>query len=307
MNGFLSLLLVLGFGTSCSTSSGPHPAPPTGAVSEILAAGLKGAPQGVEISYVWLDADGHVVESHNPDLVMHAASLMKVAVMVEVFRQVDAGTFQLDDSIPVTNSFRSVIDGSPYSVNRADDSDAVVHTWIGGLAKVNDLVEHMITRSSNLATNVLIEAVDARAVQATLRRLGISTMEVKRGVEDGRAFKAGVNNVTTANDMALLMHAIAQHRAATSASCARMVEIMQRQTFRKGIARGVPSGAVIASKTGSITKHSHDVAIVAPSDGPMYVVAVMTRGFEVAADAEAAIARVSGAITQRIREAARTR
>ncbi len=261
-------------------------------------AGMDGAPKEAQISYAYIDSQGNMLHARDAQVVMHAASLMKVAVMVEVFRQIDAGTFTLEDKIPVTNSFRSVIDGSTYSVTRDDDSDDVVHTWVGGMATVEDLLEHMITRSSNLATNVLLEAVTAASVQSTLRGLGITMMEVRRGVEDGKAFAAGVNNVTTAHDMARLFVSIAQNRAASRASCDRMIGILSRQTFRAGIPRGIPLGSRVANKTGSITRHAHDVALIIPKDSPMYVLAVLTRGFDRGEDAEAAIARVAATIAK---------
>ena len=59
---------------------------------------------------------------------------------------------------------------------------------------LRDLLERMIVRSSNLATNALIEIVDARKADATAHALGARNIRVLRGVEDGKAFEKGLNN-----------------------------------------------------------------------------------------------------------------
>jgi beta-lactamase class A len=261
-----------------------------------LDAAMDGVREDVEISYVCFDREGATLDARNANVVMHAASLMKVAVMVEVFRGVDAGTFALADEIPVVNRFASIIDGSAYSVASEDDSDPWVHTRVGKTASIDDLVERMIVRSSNLATNILMEAVGAANVMKTVRELGLESTEIRRGVEDTKAFRAGVNNTTTAGDMARLLYAIYSYKAASRLSCDRMLGILGRQEFRDGIPRGCAPGALVANKTGSITKHAHDAAVVFPSNAPPYILVVMTRGFASAADAETAIARLASAV-----------
>jgi beta-lactamase class A len=289
-----AFLLVVGSG--CATVDPNDPFAAWRDATPIDAA-MDGVKDEVEIAYVCFDREGATLDARNANVVMHAASLMKVAVMVEVFRRIDAGTFSPEDEIPVVNRFVSVVDGSPYSVGAEDDSDPWVHTRVGKTARIDDLVERMIVRSSNLATNVLIEAVGAANVTASARSLGMDSSAFLRGVEDGKAFRAGINNTTTAGDMARLLFAIYTHRAASRMACDRMMGILGRQEFRDGIPRGSPPGALIANKTGSITKHAHDAAIVFPSNAPPYVLVVMTRGFTSASDAEAAIARLAAAIS----------
>ena len=86
----------------------------------------------------------------------HAASTMKVPVMIQLFRDADAGRLRLDDSLPVTATFTSIFDGTPYDVSRDDDSDSSLYALVGKRVRVRDLLELMITVSSNLATNNLI-------------------------------------------------------------------------------------------------------------------------------------------------------
>jgi len=217
---------------------------------------------------------------HDADVRMHAASTMKVPVMIQVFRDADTGLLGLDDSVPVTNSFPSLVDGSPFSVSPADDSDTTLYGRVGGQATIRELVELMITMSSNLATNILVQHVGAERVTATMRALGADSIDVLRGVEDGKAYEAGLSNTTTARDLGIVAAAIAEGRAAGAAACREMEAVMGRQQFGSAIPAGVPPGVTVAHKTGEITRIHHDFGIVTAGDGARYVLALMVRGLD---------------------------
>jgi beta-lactamase class A len=214
----------------------------------------------------------------NEKMVMHAASTMKVPVMIEVFRQAQAGKFRLEDSLLVKNEFASIVDGSPYALDLGDDSDESLYQAIGRKATIQSLVEAMITVSSNLATNMLIELVAAQSIMNTLAQLGVHNMKVLRGVEDGKAYERGLNNRTDAYDLMLTLEALAQNRAAPAASCREMIEILKRQKFRESIPAGLPAGVVAGNKTGSITAIDHDAAIIFPPGRQPCLMVVLTRG-----------------------------
>ncbi|HEY4133085.1 MAG TPA: serine hydrolase [Gemmatimonadaceae bacterium] len=214
----------------------------------------------------------------NADDSFHAASTMKVPVMIELFRQVDAGRLALDQQIPLVNQFASIVDKSPYTLNPGDDSDSSAYLRVGSKVTVRELDERMITRSSNLATNALIELVGADKANTTAHALGARDIRVLRGVEDDKAFKAGLNNTTTARDLATLLEAIETGRAASRASCDSMWAILLRQEFNEGIPAGLPPGTPVAHKTGWITGVLHDAAIVYPADRKPYVLVILTRG-----------------------------
>lgn len=224
----------------------------------------------------------------------HAASTMKIAVMIQVFRDVDAGLLSLGTRLPVRNSFRSIADGSEYSLSPTDDSDSSLYREIGRTVTVQRLVELMITVSSNLATNILIERVGAERVQATVRELGADSMEVRRGVEDGPAFRAGLNNTTTARDLGMLLGALVEGRAASARSCGAMLRILLGQRFRDAIPAGLPRGTRVAHKTGTITALHHDAGIVYADSHPRYVLVVLTRGIEDQSRAASLIAELAG-------------
>lgn len=208
----------------------------------------------------------------------HAASTMKLPVMMEVFRRADRKKISLNEPVEIKNKFYSIIDGSEYRLNRDDDSDQEIYGHIGQTAPILNLVDRMITWSSNLATNLLIEKVKAENVTGLMRELGANDIQVLRGVEDPKAFQAGKNNTTTAYDLMLLLRLVAENKFLNRRVCEKMVEILSSQRFNDGIPAGLPAATRVAHKTGNITKHNHDAAIVyAPGRKP-YVIVVLTRG-----------------------------
>jgi beta-lactamase class A len=216
---------------------------------------------------------------------VHAASMMKVPVLIQLFRDAEAGAFALDDSIIVSNTFESIVDGSLYELSVPDDSEGTLYARLGEKESIRQLAELMITVSSNLATNILIQLVNAERVQATMHELGADSIAVLRGVEDIKAYEAGLSNTTTARDLGVIFRAIAEGRAASRVACDSMIAILARQEFNEGIPAGLPAGATVAHKTGSITRIRHDGGIVYPADGTPYVLVVLVRGID---DPEAA-------------------
>ena len=211
----------------------------------------------------------------------HAASTMKVPVMIQLFRDRDAHRLSLDDSIAVTNTFQSIMDTSTYRLDKADDSDSTLYARVGTKASIRELVELMETVSSNLATNILITRLGAPRANATAHELGADSILVLRGVEDGKAYRAGRNNTTTARDLGVLMAAIAQNRAASPAACREMLAILGRQHFKEGVPAGLPAGTLVYHKTGWVGKVVyHDAAIVELPGGRRYVLVVLTGGIE---------------------------
>src|SRR5262247_741208 len=230
----------------------------------------------------------------------HAASTMKLPVMMEVFRRADRKRIPLNEPVEVKNKFYSVIDGSEYRLNRDDDSDQEIYDRIGQTMTVIALVDRMITWSSNLATNLLIEKVKAENVTEMTRELGAKDIQVLRGVEDPKAFQAGKNNTTTAYDLMLLLRLIAENKFLNGRACAKMVEILSSQRFNDGIPAGLPSATRVAHKTGNITKHNHDAAIVYAPGRKAYVLVVLTRGIAEQKRSARLIADISRVVYQAV-------
>jgi beta-lactamase class A len=236
------------------------------------------ATPGAVVGVAFRDLAGTAELYLNADDSFHAASTMKVAVMIEAFRQVDAGRLRAEQGILLVNQFGSIVDGSPFSLDPADDSDSSLYARVGERVPVRELIDRMITRSSNLATNAVIALVGAANANATAHRLGASRMQVLRGVEDAKAYEAGRNNTTTARDLAALLTAIERGEAASPASTDSMRSILLRQEFNDRIPAGLPPGTRVAHKTGEITAVAHDAAIVYPPRAGPYVLVVLTRG-----------------------------
>lgn len=232
----------------------------------------------------------------------HAASTMKIPVMIQLFRDRDAGRFSLTDSMIVHNEFRSIVDSSPYALDKADDSDSSLYTMEGRRVTIQRLIELMETVSSNLATDILISRVGAPRANATAHELGADSIHVLRGVEDGKAYRAGRNNTTTARDLGMLLAALAQGRAASAASCHEMRAILGRQQFNEGIPAGLPSGTRVEHKTGWIGELVyHDAAIVHPASGAPYVLVVLTGGIKEDSVAHNLVADISRSVYSEVR------
>ncbi len=214
----------------------------------------------------------------NADSSFHAASTMKIPVMIEYFRAIDAGRMTVDSSITLRNEFASIVDRSPYSLDAGADSDSALYADVGMRVTIRSLVERMITRSSNLATNAVIDILGAPRIQATAISLGASAIRVLRGVEDSKAFAQGLNNTTTARDLGALLEAIVSNRAAGAAGSAAMLAILERQEFNEEIPAGLPPGTRVAHKTGQITAVLHDAAIIFPPDRSPIILVVLTGG-----------------------------
>jgi beta-lactamase class A len=207
----------------------------------------------------------------------HAASTMKTPVMIEIFRQAAEGKIRLEDTLPVRNEFFSIVDGSSYQLTPADDSDDEVYQKIGTGQTIEYLLFHMITRSSNLATNLLMTLATGEQVTATLRNLGAPTMQVMRGVEDSKAYRQGLNNVTSAFDLMKVFEQIALGKAVNKEASQQMVNILLQQFYKDLIPAKLPEGTRVAHKTGWITGVHHDSGIIFLPGGGQLVLVLLSK------------------------------
>ncbi len=219
----------------------------------------------------------------------HAASTMKTPVMLEIFNQEKQGKFKISDSIIVQNEFESIVDKSKYSLSINDDSDDILYRKIGQKMTIHDLTYEMMTKSSNLATNILIDKVGAKDVMKLLRSLNIKENIVLRGVEDQKAFEAGLNNKTTPFGLMQIF----EHIALTQPSNSLMMEILFEQKFNEIIPAHLPKTVKVAHKTGSITGVQHDSGIVFLPDGRKYVLILLSKNLKNADDGVKTLAVIS--------------
>lgn len=221
------------------------------------------------------DNDTYFFHEHQ---LFHAASTMKTPVLAETFRQAEQGKFALSDSLIVYNEFKSIYDGSKYKVNAADDSEQALYTLIGKKVTISDLLFRMITQSSNLATNMIVDLVGAKNVMKTMRRLGVKEMKILRGVEDDKAFIHDMNNMVSAYDLSLLFEQLGKGDLVSKKASEEMLGVLKQQYFRGIIPAKLPHEVVVANKTGSINKVCHDSGIIFLPDGRKYVLVLLSMG-----------------------------
>lgn len=244
-----------------------------------------------EVAVAFRTLDGRTEWLLRADEPFHAASTMKVAVLIELYHQVRQGRIRLDEALLVRNEFHSLVDSSPYALNPDDDSETELYQVVGATRTVERLSELMITVSSNLATNILMDRLGVDSIRAGVHALGADGMDVRRDLEDTKAFRQGLNNTTTARALLQLMGAIARGQAVDKESSRRMIEVLERQSFNDGIPAGLPPGTRVAHKTGEITRIQHDAAIVfAPRP---FVLVILTRGLDDPSQGSALIATIT--------------
>ncbi len=229
------------------------------------------------LSVAYHDYETRTQWSYQGDRWFHAASTIKVPVLVGVLGAVHHGRITLGSRLHVRNRFLSVANGKPFRVESGRDANSEVHQHLGKTMRVEDLAFHMIVTSSNLATNLLIGLVGLEEMQASLRELELDEgVELHRGVEDEAAFEAGISNRVTASGMLRVLRLIEEGRAFDVECSAKMLEILHEQEFRSGIPAGVPDDARVANKTGEISTIAHDAGIVYLPRRKPYAVVVLT-------------------------------
>ncbi|MBD8489911.1 serine hydrolase [Echinicola sp. CAU 1574] len=223
----------------------------------------------------------------------HAASTMKTPVMIELYKQVAIGNLSLEDSVEIINEFKSIVDGSPYAMDLNVDSQEGLYHKIGQKTTFRELNYQMITMSSNLATNILIDHLDAKKVTQTMRDMGAADILVLRGVEDLKAYELGMSNTTTAVDLMILMESIATGKAVSEQASDEMFKVLLDQHFNELIPAHLPDDVIVAHKTGSITGVQHDSGIVRLPNGDQYVLVILSKNLSSIDDGVKAIADVS--------------
>lgn len=281
-----SLGAALCVATACDGGGAPAPVAPRPPVtrdhdSTSLSTALRqriGAVAGAEVSLAVRDlATGRGLDVAGAR-VFHAASTMKVPVALAFYREVDAGRLRAADSLLLQNRFVSLVNGTPFALSPSGDADALVYTFVDRHVRLDWLAERMITRSSNLATNALMTVLDTALINERMRALGATHSLVRRGVGDDLANAAGLDNVTTAADLAAILASLERGQALSVESTSRVRALLLATTYQDEIPAGLPAGTPVAHKTGAISGTLHDAAIVYPAGRAPYVLVVLTRG-----------------------------
>lgn len=222
--------------------------------------------------------------SHNGDRLFLAASTVKIPIMVEVYRQIDAGRLSLDDKHQITER-----DHTP-------GSGVLRHMRPGVEITVYDLVYLMMAISDNVATNVLIEKVGMDAVNATMRDLGMTRSNLSRVMRGRPAEPDEQENHATPNDYVRAVGAILDGKAASAESCEAMTAMLETQQNRRRLARHLPVSNKIrwGSKTGTNPGVANDAGFVLAPNGRL-LIAVYTENFPDTHTAEEVIGDIARA------------
>ena len=242
------------------------------------------------------DFEHHTTWSLNSARWFHAASTIKLPVLLAVYDAIEQGRFDAHSRVHVRNRFLSLAGGRPFRVGKEVDANAEVHAAIGRMLTVQELAEHMIVTSSNLATNLLLDLVGVEAARASLARLHLGGIDLQRGVDDEAAWEAGLNNRVTAAGLCDALRLIEEGKAISAEASRAMLDILHQQRFRSGIPAGLPEDARVAHKTGEISTVAHDAGIVYLGERDAYVVAILTEWAPEVEGRQETIARISRAV-----------
>jgi beta-lactamase class A len=244
---------------------------------------------GVALMDLETGADFH----YHADRWFHAASTIKVAILVGVFGAIFRGDLLAQSRVHVRNRFLSAYDGSPYRVRLERDANPEVHRAVGRTLRVSELADAMITTSSNLATNLLLDLVGLDVLQHQLDAFGLHGIDLRRGVEDEKAFEHGMINRVTPNGLIGLLRLIGEEHAFSPALSRQMRDVLLGQQFKSGIPAGLPREARVAHKTGEISTVAHDAGLIYFPNRKPYALAVLSEWEPSATGRSATIAAAS--------------
>jgi beta-lactamase class A len=223
------------------------------------------------------DAETGFELHYKADRWFHAASTIKVPILLGVFAAIDRGDLLPHSRVHVRNRFLSVVENVPFRVESGRDANSAVHSAIGKMMRVDELAYHMITTSSNLATNLLLGVIGPDSVNRTLKELDVDDgIELKRGVEDELAFEKRINNMVTADGLLRILVLLSEGKAFSPALSRRMMDILHGQEFNQGIPARLPKGARVAHKTGEISTVAHDAGVVYLPKRKPYILVILT-------------------------------
>jgi beta-lactamase class A len=222
--------------------------------------------------------DGPPTFTQDDAVVHYAASTIKVPLVITAYRLHESGVIDLDHEVPVRNAFRSALDGSSFSIDLSEDEDPEPVRRLGCVADLRWLCRRAIVRSSNLATNLLLDEVGPEPVAETLALCGATETRLTRGIEDLAARAAGYDNRVSAKDLASILRKLAAGELVGPGATAEILGVLADQRIDEAIPSGLPVGVRVEHKTGSVDGIYHDAGIVRPPDAEPYVLAVCTTG-----------------------------
>jgi beta-lactamase class A len=253
-----------------------------------------------EIAVAFYDWETSTSWSLRAERWFHAASTIKLAILLALVDAVAKERFEWESQLHVRNRFASRVDAEPYRIARDRDADSVVHAEVGKLMRVRDLAERMIVASSNLATNLLLDLLGVRETREALEKLGLQGIDVVRGVEDHRAHEAGIDNRVTADGLLALLRSLQEGRGIGADGAKQMIDVLSRQELQSATRLGLPESvrgrARVANKPGEISTAAHDAGLVFLPDRKPFALVVLSEWPQGNGNRQAALGQVVGAV-----------
>ena len=262
----------------------PPPAPPQWGELDSFLAGVRGRFRGV-ISYYIEDLQTGRTIVWNENQPLPAGSVIKLPIAVSVFEQELAGKLQLDAEVVLK------------ATDKADGSGVLKRTRSGTKLTVANLLELMLQRSDNTATNILTDLLGLEEINGSCQRQGLTATCMPRYIMDLAARDNKIENYTSATDMGRLLKSLYARQILDPPTSAQLLEILKGQHVRDRLPRYLPPGVVVAHKTGLMKDACHDVGILYGRNHD-YVIAVLTTEFGSYTQAKQAIGQIGRAVYQ---------
>jgi beta-lactamase class A len=245
---------------------------------------------------VWLGrTDGRAVFTHRADELHYSASTMKLPVAIATLRKVDSGNLDLEQQVTVHDGFDSAAEGRTFGVRRHQDDAAQTWEHLGGQVSLGWLMTEMISRSSNLATDLVLELTGVPAAAEVLREFRSGQSAIRRGIDDQPAQDAGISNTMSAADLAGVLIAVSNDKAASPESCGYLRDLLAANEWDGEIPAGLPAGTRVEHKNGWDDRIRHDGGVVRPPDADPFVLSVCTTSDLPDPDAQRLIADIAAA------------
>ncbi|HXW61388.1 MAG TPA: serine hydrolase [Candidatus Acidoferrales bacterium] len=292
---FVLAAFTLSVGIAPPASSQQQPSPTTATHESSARSDVEALirQSGGDVSLAFRSLDGGQELFIQADRPFQDSLVMKIPVMIELFAQAEAQQVKMSDVVSVRNLFRSVVDSSAYTIDRADDDRLASDT--GKTMTLHGLCEMMITTNSDIAANLLIERLSLEAVQNRLHILGADGMVLASGFGDEKAGAMGLKNTTTPHALMILLLMLAQNNVVSADASAQMVALLARSRL-PGSIPPTATAAVVPSR-GPVEGDQHDAAIIIGARS--FVMVTDVRGLETLASAEL-VARISRALAAAI-------
>jgi beta-lactamase class A len=221
-------------------------------LNDLIAKAVSGADGRWEIVVKKLDTGQRATYGSGTAII--SASLYKLFVLYEVFRQWDAGDLSFDERLTITAS--------------AAAEDAAIDNLkftIGSQVPIRTLLNRMIAVSDNTAAITLSRRVGIDNINRTLQNIGLTHSRIDFAAD----------NITTADDIADLLERIATGQAISVDASRQMLDLLLAQEINDLIPATLPANVPVAHKTGTLDGLRHDAGIVYGASGP-YVFVVMS-------------------------------